>query len=77
MWSLWQNTEKIGEFKGFVFGCEVTFPQYNFNMLTYIQGIHICDDCMDIYRKIDAIKRGRDFSCGGVNYYADARNLKH
>lgn len=71
-----RTQEKIGEFKGSIMGKQMTFPQYNISLLTYMCGNHICEDCMITYRKIHAMMSGIDFSCNGVEYYADGRNLK-
>jgi len=55
---------------------EFTVPIYNINIMTHIQGVSICEDCMESYSKIYALEHGVNFSRAGVNYYADGRNLK-
>lgn len=50
-------------------------PCYNINLMTGLKGKEICDNCMDIYRKIYALEHNIDFSCGSNMYYADGRNL--
>lgn len=50
-------------------------PCVSTNLMECIRGHDICDNCMDIYRKIDALINQYDFVCGGKDYYADGRNL--
>lgn len=50
-------------------------PSYNISLHTFIKGHHICERCMDIYRKIKALEYNIDFSTGSEEYYADGRNL--
>ena len=66
---------KTGELKVSFLGQEIKIPQYRLNLLTYMCGKHICEDCMVIYRKIHAMESGVDFICGEVEYFADGRNL--
>ena len=72
------NTEAkvIGEYELRIGSNTSIIPKYNIQILTHVGGKDICNDCMDKYYKIDALYRQRDFSCGGVEYYADGRNLK-
>jgi len=55
---------------------EFTIPIYNIDIMTHIQGVGICEDCMETYCKIDALQTGRNFSRVGNHYFADGRNLK-
>lgn len=53
----------------------IELPLYNIDLLTFIKGKNICNECMDIYNKIHALENNIDFSCGGTMYFADGRNL--
>lgn len=54
---------------------DIKSPMYNIDLMTFIKGKHICNKCMDTYRKIHALHGDMDFSCGGQKYYSDGRNL--
>jgi hypothetical protein len=55
---------------------KIEIQTYSPNIMTMIDGVHICDDCMDTYNKIHALMSGLTFSCAGKHYFADGRNLK-
>lgn len=71
--------KQIGNFELTIDGQEnspIKIEKYNIQLLTYLKGKHICEDCMDTYHKIYALFQDIDFSCGGKEYYADGRNLE-
>jgi hypothetical protein len=71
--------KEIGECEISIVGSDlkpIPITQYNINIYTWIKGKGICDNCMDIYHKIYALKYDLDFSCDGNSYYADGRNLE-
>ena len=41
-----------------------------------MNGVNICENCMETHCKIEALESGIDFSRAGIDYYADGRNLK-
>ena len=70
------GTEKvqIGEFEIKIGDKKIEWvPAYNIQMITYIKGRDICEDCMDKYMYIDAIMTGRNVSRGGTQYFGDGR----
>lgn len=66
---------KIGESQVIICGHETTVNHYNINLITYMQGNWICDDCMETYYKIRAMASGINYSYMGKKYYSDGRNL--
>lgn len=65
----------IGEYKMHIGDNTTIIPMYNIQLLIHIRGKDVCNECIDTYHKIDAIYRERNFSCNGIDYYADGRNL--
>lgn len=70
------GTEKvqIGEFEIKIGDKKIDgIPAYNIQMITYIKGRDICEDCMDKYMYVDTIMTGRNVSRGGIQYFGDGR----
>ena len=48
-------------------------PTYSVEMITSIQGRHICEDCMDKYMYIDSVLMGVDIYRNRIKYFGDGR----